>query len=85
MSFIFIIVFIAVAALAFALFLILLPAAALFGRGRLFVRRSRDVSAGGKRKRGKEGDVYVSSPSPDSKEKIVGKDMGEYVDYETVD
>lgn len=32
----------------------------------------------------KEGEVYVSSVSSSEQEKLVEKDMGEYVDFETV-
>ena len=47
-------------------------------------RYQQGYSAGEHQTHKKEGEVYVSSPAPESQDKVVEKDMGEYVDFETV-
>ncbi len=55
------------------------------GRGRGFV--GRDYSGqGGYRPRGKkEGEVSVQGEEPAAEDKIIGDNIGEYVDFEEVD
>lgn len=51
-----------------------------------FVKRAKntDYPQAGNDSRRKDGEVYVSRDETDDDKKVVEKDMGEYVDYETI-
>lgn len=48
-------------------------------------KMNNEQNSGRNRNRAKEGSVYISKDETANKEKIIDKNMGEYVDYEPVD
>lgn len=57
----------------------------LLGRARRRETQTyREYTSSSEQYSDKEGEVYVSSVSSSEQEKLVEKDMGEYVDFETV-